>query len=248
MIIFIFSTKLNFWNTVIINEFLTNEKITIMGIYFSQTQGGDKGFTFKLKRLWNYGLINIMKIIIQKIFYKSSKQKSFILQCQQKIIDQKINIYRGNDFNSCLNIASELADISILVYFNKIVKKKYITDDFQIINIHPGNLPEYKGVQPVFWALLKNENEINVTIHLVDSGIDTGPIYKKISVPIISKSISDIMFNASLEVATIICPLLIDINGGNLKPLIQNKEAGRYYSRPLANDIKKFFKSGNRFF
>jgi methionyl-tRNA formyltransferase len=45
------------------------------------------------------------------------------------------------------------------------------------INIHTGIIPEYRSADPIFWALYNNEpNNVGVTIHFVDRGIDTGPI------------------------------------------------------------------------
>lgn len=43
-------------------------------------------------------------------------------------------------------------------------------------NIHPGKLPYYRGPFPTAWALINNEQEIGITIHEMDSRIDTGPI------------------------------------------------------------------------
>lgn len=44
-----------------------------------------------------------------------------------------------------------------------------------IINVHPGRLPEYRGNSCPEWAVFNND-EIWATAHLVDAGIDTGPI------------------------------------------------------------------------
>jgi len=45
------------------------------------------------------------------------------------------------------------------------------------INIHTGIIPEYRSADPIFWALYNNDPEnVGVTIHFVDKGIDTGPI------------------------------------------------------------------------
>jgi methionyl-tRNA formyltransferase len=37
-------------------------------------------------------------------------------------------------------------------------------------------LPKYRGVNPINWALKNGENKHGVTLHLIDEGIDTGPI------------------------------------------------------------------------
>lgn len=46
-----------------------------------------------------------------------------------------------------------------------------------ILNSHPGILPQYRGIDVVYWALYNNDIEgVGSTIHFVDSGVDTGQI------------------------------------------------------------------------
>ncbi|GAB3921029.1 hypothetical protein GCM10028804_16200 [Larkinella terrae] len=47
------------------------------------------------------------------------------------------------------------------------------------INYHDGPLPAYAGVHATFWALINQEKEHAITWHIVDAGIDTGPILKQ---------------------------------------------------------------------
>lgn len=44
------------------------------------------------------------------------------------------------------------------------------------INVHPSLLPAGRGPEPVFWTLRRGERETGATIHLMDEGLDTGPI------------------------------------------------------------------------
>lgn len=43
------------------------------------------------------------------------------------------------------------------------------------LNAHPGLLPEYRGAEPVLWAL-RNGDPQGATVHHLDQGLDTGPI------------------------------------------------------------------------
>ena len=43
------------------------------------------------------------------------------------------------------------------------------------INIHPGLLPQFRGLDPVLWAIDKKE-PLGATVHIMDEGIDTGDI------------------------------------------------------------------------
>lgn len=45
-----------------------------------------------------------------------------------------------------------------------------------IVNFHNGPLPRYRGLNACSWALYNSEANHGVTWHLVDDGIDTGPV------------------------------------------------------------------------
>jgi phosphoribosylglycinamide formyltransferase-1 len=46
----------------------------------------------------------------------------------------------------------------------------------RIVNIHPSLLPLYPGVDSYQRAFADNVRESGITVHLVDSGVDTGPV------------------------------------------------------------------------
>jgi folate-dependent phosphoribosylglycinamide formyltransferase PurN len=45
-----------------------------------------------------------------------------------------------------------------------------------VLNRHLSMLPAYRGAWPVFWQFVNEEPRLGLTIHLVDEGIDTGPV------------------------------------------------------------------------
>jgi methionyl-tRNA formyltransferase len=53
------------------------------------------------------------------------------------------------------------------------------------INVHPSLLPAYRGREPLFWALLRGEQEVGVTVHRMTEEVDAGPILvqRRVSVP-----------------------------------------------------------------
>jgi len=54
----------------------------------------------------------------------------------------------------------------------------------RIVNVHPSLLPAYPGLHPQRRALEAGERESGCTIHLVDAGVDSGPIVLQRRVPI----------------------------------------------------------------
>lgn len=54
----------------------------------------------------------------------------------------------------------------------------------RILNIHPSLLPLYSGLSPQRRALESGEFETGCTVHLVDEGVDSGPVVLQRRVPI----------------------------------------------------------------
>lgn len=75
------------------------------------------------------------------------------------------------------------------------------------INIHTGITPQYRGLHGAYWALV-NDDAANcgVTIHVIDAGLDTGPIVAQAQ---ISPSSSDSYFTYHWLQLTAALPLLI---------------------------------------
>jgi phosphoribosylglycinamide formyltransferase-1 len=54
-----------------------------------------------------------------------------------------------------------------------------------IINIHPSILPLFPGANALHDSLAAGVTETGATIHIVDAGVDTGPIIEQRTVPVI---------------------------------------------------------------
>ena len=52
------------------------------------------------------------------------------------------------------------------------------------LNIHPSQLPRYRGPSPVVSAILNGDDETGVTIMKLDEGMDSGPLLAQKQVPI----------------------------------------------------------------
>jgi folate-dependent phosphoribosylglycinamide formyltransferase PurN len=71
-------------------------------------------------------------------------------------------------------------DLVISQGYRHILSKELLSQrDIPFINLHIAYLPYNRGAHPNFWAFMENTPH-GVTIHLIDEGIDTGPIlYQK---------------------------------------------------------------------
>jgi methionyl-tRNA formyltransferase len=53
---------------------------------------------------------------------------------------------------------------------------------FGAINLHPSLLPNYRGRASINWAILNGEDEIGLTAHFIDEGVDTGDIITQLAI------------------------------------------------------------------
>ena len=74
----------------------------------------------------------------------------------------------------------------VISFYNRVIFPPHFIDQVRwgVLNIHPAPLPEYGGCRTVEHALLDGAAEFGATLHLCDSGIDTGPIVDEERIPI----------------------------------------------------------------
>jgi methionyl-tRNA formyltransferase len=89
-----------------------------------------------------------------------------------------------------LNLADVRREVGaadlVISFYNPVIFPADFIDQIRcgVLNIHPGPLPEYRGCHPVEHAMLDGATEFGATLHLCDSGIDTGPIVDEERIPI----------------------------------------------------------------
>ena len=112
-------------------------------------------------------------------------------------------------------------------------------DIFQVprlgtLNVHPGILPQYRGLSSICWAVLDG-GEIGATVHFVDGGIDTGPIVARRLVDVRSGDTLCLLrrkvVDAGLDLLTDALDALA--RGETLVTANQRREEGRCY--PMAS-------------
>ena len=68
------------------------------------------------------------------------------------------------------------ADLISTANYPLLLKKEFIENNL-CVNTHYALLPKYRGIHPIQCALLNDEKEIGYTVHRVDEGMDSGPIF-----------------------------------------------------------------------
>ena len=52
------------------------------------------------------------------------------------------------------------------------------------LNVHTSLLPRHRGAAPVAWAIAEGDEESGISFMRMDAGLDTGPVYEQVRVPV----------------------------------------------------------------
>ncbi len=75
-------------------------------------------------------------------------------------------------------------DLVVLAGYMKILGARVVAS-LPMVNTHPALLPAFPGAHPVRDALAYGVRLTGVTVHFVDTGVDTGPVISQEAVPVL---------------------------------------------------------------
>lgn len=94
----------------------------------------------------------------------------------------------------------------------------------QLINMHPALLPLFPGAHAVRDALAAGASETGATVHIVDEGVDTGPVIRQVAVAVNPK---DTEASLHERIKTIERQLIVDVVRDIADHTINLKELAR---------------------
>ena len=155
-----------------------------------------------------------------------------------------------------INKALSDLDLLITIGYGRILPAQTLAiPKHGCINLHFSLLPKFRGAAPVQRAIESGESESGVTVFALDPGMDTGPIYTSITVPIEPTMRSyELLEKLSVIGVTAIQNALIAIESG-IAPVAQTGQASiaakitreeaaldwNASSRALHNKIRAFY-------
>lgn len=74
-------------------------------------------------------------------------------------------------------------ELGVVVAFGEIIRP-HVLAEVPMVNLHFSLLPRWRGAAPVERALLDGDSETGVCLMRVEEGLDTGPVYDTVRVPI----------------------------------------------------------------
>ena len=124
-------------------------------------------------------------------FVFSDHRDAYVLERAEKL-GVPSYAFELKDFTSKIDYEKALVDLLdqheidlvCLAGYMKIVGPTLLAAyEGRIINIHPAYLPEFPGAHGIEDAWNAGVDQSGVTIHWVDSGVDTGQVIKQVRVP-----------------------------------------------------------------
>jgi methionyl-tRNA formyltransferase len=104
------------------------------------------------------------------------------------------------------------------------------------LNIHASLLPRWRGAAPIHRALLAGDAETGVCIMLMEEGLDTGPVYRRASLPIRPEDTTGTLHDRLAAMgADLLLECLADLERGGIEPEPQSSE-GVSYARKIRRE------------
>ncbi|NLZ67252.1 MAG: methionyl-tRNA formyltransferase [Clostridiaceae bacterium] len=132
---------------------------------------------------------------------------------------------KGND-PELRRVMRELSpDVAVTAAYGQLISEEILSiPKHGFLNVHPSLLPLYRGASPVQSAILNGDQKTGVTIMLMDSGLDTGPLIASSEIPICDEMNADSLMAAlSLKGGELAADTLEDWVTGRLQAVPQDE-------------------------
>lgn len=257
-VVFLYSSG-HFGSTVILNRLMKlTPEIEVVGLIRAPAMPTFSkfikhyvkiGWQFSFMLLWQR-IIQGIALLLSGIIPLSRKRLTpgWLLCLRHNI--PKLRCNNINDLDAVSFIKSLEPDIIVSAYFSQILKEPILNIPRKgCINVHPGYLPEQRGAMNYFWVLANNIPYTGVSLHWMDSGIDTGPLLARRRLPISPHATQQqIMVYTAIVGAKLLRQLLQKLyNNTPLTTIPTNEKHATYYPMPTKKDFKRYIKH-KRFF
>jgi methionyl-tRNA formyltransferase len=122
-------------------------------------------------------------------------------------------------------------DLFLVIGYTGIMREKMLgVPRLLAANFHASLLPAYRGLHPLYWALKHGEQWVGLTVHLIESTIDTGDILYQVRVPVEPGDTVSMLYDRVMAESVPLVPRLIaDAAAGTLVRRPQGSEGASYY-------------------
>lgn len=170
-----------------------SKKFNIQNVFIEKKIGKLSFLKTRFKKVGFFRLIDqvIFIFLLYKLLRIFSKNRINYLLKFYDLSNSEIpsNIVKNIDSinsDSSIDLIKKSKPDIIIVSGTRIISSRLINSSkAKIINIHAGITPKYRGVHGAYWAIANNDlNNIGVTLHFVDKGVDTGEVISQSNIKI----------------------------------------------------------------
>ncbi|HYG40372.1 MAG TPA: formyltransferase family protein [Cytophagales bacterium] len=153
----------------------------IYGIIYERKHKGiiEKVITNFKKGRGGYILIMALKRVFSKVDEEASEKILIESNIEYQVTKRLYS-------SSLIELISNLyPDLIILIGGFGIIKKEILLlPKIGVVSFHHGDMSKYRGMPPGFWELYNNENEVGITVQILNEELDSGiPIvFKKVDI------------------------------------------------------------------
>lgn len=147
-----------------------------------------------------------------------------------------------------LAFAREFEPDVIVSLCHQILKEPLISlAPLGVVNVHPGVLPDYRGIQPYFWELSEGSPRAGATLHLIeDEQIDAGGVLGRASFPTTPGMSVQLNYFLTTKCAAALLPdCLTALDEGKLAPEAQQPDQGAYFRWPDSSAFERLRERGH---
>lgn len=127
------------------------------------------------------------------------------------------------------------ADAIIVVAYGLIIPENILQQKkYGCLNVHPSNLPKYRGAAPLQRAIINNESDTAICIIRMDAGVDTGDIMAKEDFSIDRDMTLSQLHDKCAQIGAELMVDLLD-NIDHITPVKQSEE-GAVYAHKLSKE------------
>lgn len=124
-------------------------------------------------------------IISHKTYQYNKLKETFYIPLEELVTRENISLIKLDSIKDYEGTFDSY-HIGICIGFMEILKKEIFDAPLLgIFNLHCGKLPEYRGRAPISRAIINGENSITITVHKIESGVDSGEIILEKNIPIL---------------------------------------------------------------
>ncbi len=234
---------------------LLSPEVDVGGVFVETDIVRRYSLSEKIKRSLRYdGYADTAAKFARKLFLSEREKDDVLAVLQSRNVLEQIARAEGIPFHVVENYHTPKAmtlmrmtqpDLGVIYGTNIIKDSVFKIPRLGSINLHQGLAPYYRGGPPIFWELYNGESQVGLTVHFVESKVDSGAIILQETVPLkydygygddYESFISSFCEHLLVPCAELVAEAVRLIARGTATPKPQDRSLGKRYRLPIKAD------------